>query len=58
MLDTGMASYVIKGHPPEVRQRLAALPMDNIVVSVVTQSALLYGLARLEASSGFGKAHT
>ena len=41
-----MASYVIKGHPPEVRQRLAALPMDNVVVSVVTQAELLYGLAR------------
>ena len=46
MLDTNMASYVIKGHPPEVRERLAALPMDSIVVSVVTQGELLYGLAR------------
>ena len=41
-----MASYVIKGHPPEVRQRLAALPMGSIVVSVVTQAELLYGVAR------------
>ena len=46
MLDTNMASYVIKGHPPEVRARLAALPMESIVVSVVTQAELLYGLAR------------
>ncbi|MEC5216960.1 tRNA(fMet)-specific endonuclease VapC [Actimicrobium sp. GrIS 1.19] len=46
MLDTNMASYVIKGHPPEVRQRLAALPMDSVVISVVTQAELLYGLAR------------
>lgn len=46
MLDTSMASYVIKGHPPEVRQRLAALPMESVVVSVVTQAELLYGLAR------------
>ncbi|WP_158897800.1 type II toxin-antitoxin system VapC family toxin [Burkholderia sp. L27(2015)] len=46
MLDTNMASYVIKGHPPEARQRLAALPMDNVVVSVVTQAELLYGSAR------------
>ena len=41
-----MASYVIKGHPPEVRQRLAILPMASIFVSVVTQAELLYGLAR------------
>jgi tRNA(fMet)-specific endonuclease VapC len=46
MLDTNMASYVIKGHPPEVRRRLAALPMENVIVSVVTQAELLYGLAR------------
>ena len=46
MLDTNVASYVINGHPPEVRERLAALPMDSIVISVVTQAELLYGLAR------------
>jgi tRNA(fMet)-specific endonuclease VapC len=46
MLDTNMASYVIKGYPPEVRKRLAALPMERIVVSIVTQAELLYGLAR------------
>ena len=46
MLDTNMASYVIKGNPPEARERLAALPMDSVVVSTVTQAELLYGLAR------------
>lgn len=46
MLDTNIASYVIKGNPPEARQRLATLPMDRIVISVVTQGELLYGLAR------------
>lgn len=46
MLDTNMASYVIKGNPPEVRQRLVTLPMDSVCVSVVTQAELLYGLAR------------
>jgi tRNA(fMet)-specific endonuclease VapC len=55
MLDTNMASYVIKGHPPEVRQRLAALPMDNIVVSAVTQAELLYGLARLGHPAALAK---
>jgi tRNA(fMet)-specific endonuclease VapC len=46
MLDTNMASYVIKANPPEARERLAALPMDSVVVSTVTQAELLYGLAR------------
>lgn len=46
MLDTNMASYIIKGHPPQARQRLTALPMESIVVSVITQAELLYGLAR------------
>ena len=46
MLDTNMASYVIKGHPPEVRNHLASLPNNCIVVSVVTESELLYGVAR------------
>jgi tRNA(fMet)-specific endonuclease VapC len=46
MLDTNMASYIIKGHPPQARQRLAALPMESVIVSVVTQAELLCGLAR------------
>ncbi|WP_181321669.1 type II toxin-antitoxin system VapC family toxin [Pseudomonas protegens] len=46
MLDTNTASYVIKGHPPEVRERLTTLPMDSIVISSITQAELLYGLAR------------
>lgn len=41
-----MVSYVIKGQPPEARQRLAIQPMDSIVISAVTQGELLYGVAR------------
>jgi tRNA(fMet)-specific endonuclease VapC len=55
MLDTNMASYVISGSPPEVRQRLAALPMNSIVVSVVTQAELLYGLARKGHPAGLAR---
>lgn len=55
MLDTNMASYVIKGHPPESRQRLAALPMESVVVSVVTQAELLYGLARKGHPTAFAR---
>ena len=46
MLDTNMASYVIKGRPPQVRHRLAATPPDAVVVSIVTKAELLYGVAR------------
>ncbi|WP_198328597.1 type II toxin-antitoxin system VapC family toxin [Methylovulum psychrotolerans] len=46
MLDTNMASYIIKSHPPAIRNRLALLPMESITVSAVTQGELLYGLAR------------
>jgi tRNA(fMet)-specific endonuclease VapC len=54
MLDTNMASYVIKGNPPEARERLAALPMNRILLSVVTQAELLYGLARKGHPAAFG----
>ena len=46
MLDTTMASYIIKGLPPEVRQRLAMQSMGSVVISAVTQGELLYGVAR------------
>ncbi|MDR1853389.1 MAG: type II toxin-antitoxin system VapC family toxin [Azoarcus sp.] len=55
MLDTNMASYIIKGNPPEARQRLAALPAESIVVSVVTQAELLYGLARKGHPAAFAR---
>jgi tRNA(fMet)-specific endonuclease VapC len=54
MLDTNMASYVIKGNPPEARKRLATLPINSIVISVVTQAELLYGLARKGRPAAFG----
>lgn len=46
MLDTNIASYIIKGQPPEVRQQLEKHPMTSIVISAVTQGELLYGIAR------------
>jgi tRNA(fMet)-specific endonuclease VapC len=55
MLDTNMASYVIRGNPPEARQRLATLPMNSIVISAVTQAELYYGLARKGHSTALAK---
>ncbi len=46
MLDTNIASHVIKGDIPTVRQRLVGVPMSSVAVSVVTQAELLYGVAK------------
>ncbi len=46
LLDTNIASDIIKGDRPGVRERLAATPMEDVAVSVVTQAELLYGVAK------------
>jgi tRNA(fMet)-specific endonuclease VapC len=46
MLDTNIASHVIKGDIPLVRQRLQEVPMHSVTVSAVTQAELLYGVAK------------
>jgi len=46
LLDTNIASHVIKGDIPRVRERLLKVPMHCVAVSVVTQAELLYGVAK------------
>ena len=46
LLDTNVASHVIKGNRPEITARLVALPMADIAISVVTEAELLYGVAK------------
>ncbi len=46
LLDTNIASHIIKGDIPRVRERLVAVPIHCVAVSVVTQAELLYGVAR------------
>jgi tRNA(fMet)-specific endonuclease VapC len=46
LLDTNIASHVIRGDRPEITRRLASLPMAEIAISAVTEGELLYGLAR------------
>ena len=46
LLDTNMASYVIKGNIPRVRERLLKVPMSEIGVSVITEAELRFGVAR------------
>ena len=46
LLDTNIASHIIKGDIPAVLARLTAVPMHSVAVSVVTQAELLYGVAK------------
>ena len=46
LLDTNIASHIIKGDIPRVRERLLSVPMHCVAVSAVTQAELLYGVAK------------
>ena len=46
LLDTNMASYVIKGNFPHVRENLRRVPMSEVGVSSVTEAELRFGVAR------------
>jgi tRNA(fMet)-specific endonuclease VapC len=49
MLDTDIASYIIKKRSPEIEARLSAIEPSVVCVSAVTCAELLYGLKRLPA---------
>lgn len=46
LLDTNIASYVIRGNVPHVRDHLRAVPMSEVGVSAVTEAELHFGAAR------------
>ena len=46
MLDTNTASYIIKGEPAVIRERLRKVPMANVCVSAITEAELLRGVAK------------
>ena len=46
MLDTNVASHVIKGDRREIIDRLIALPIEDIAISAVTEAELRYGLSK------------
>lgn len=46
LLDTNMASYVIKGNVPHVRENLRQVPMAEVGISAVTEGELRFGVAR------------
>ena len=49
MLDTDIASYVIKGRSPDVEAKLMAIVPSMVCISAVTRAELMYGLKRLPA---------
>jgi len=49
MLDTDISSYLIKGNRPWMRSRLELLDPATVLISVIVQAELLYGLRRLPA---------
>jgi tRNA(fMet)-specific endonuclease VapC len=50
LLDTDVASFVIKSHSPALEEKLAAVPPDRVCMSAVTRTELMYGLKRLPPS--------
>lgn len=52
LLDTNIASHIIRGDIPLVMQRLAAVSIQDVHVSVMTEAELRYGKARHPASHG------
>ncbi|MFT4060445.1 MAG: hypothetical protein QM652_12960 [Legionella sp.] len=45
MLDTNMVSHFIKGDP-NVRNKVISVSMSDLVISVITEGELLFGLAK------------
>ena len=46
MLDTHIASYIVRGPGAALAARLVAVPMAQLCVSSITEGEMLYGLAR------------
>jgi len=46
LLDTNVASHVIKGDREDILRHLTAVPIDELAVSSVTEAELLYGVAK------------
>ncbi|OOG54772.1 type II toxin-antitoxin system VapC family toxin [Polaromonas sp. C04] len=51
MLDTNMVSYALKGTHPAVRVHMARHPPAALCISAITQSELLYGVAKKPAAT-------
>ena len=47
LLDTNIASYIIKGNNPAVDRRVVKVPVEQLAISAVTEGELRFGAARL-----------
>lgn len=56
LLDTNIASYVIKGNVPRVRDRLVKVPMSEVGISVITEAELRFGIAKKPEAARLGVA--
>jgi len=56
MLDTNIASFILRGHSDTLRARLRATPLSATCLSSVTEGELLYGLARKPQASALREA--
>ena len=46
LLDTNTASYIIKGHPQQVRARLIKVPVSEVAISVITEAEFRFGVLK------------
>jgi tRNA(fMet)-specific endonuclease VapC len=46
MLDTDIASYIMKGTEPKVLRQLQRVPVGDVSISAITQSELMYGIEK------------
>jgi tRNA(fMet)-specific endonuclease VapC len=44
MLDTDTCSYIMKRSNPSILKRLQEIPIDDVCISVITKSELLFGV--------------
>ena len=56
MLDTNTASYVIKGNPSSVRERMLTVPMASLCISAITEAELLHEVARIPEAKNLSMA--
>jgi tRNA(fMet)-specific endonuclease VapC len=50
MLDTDIASYLIKGQHPQLQHKLLSLQAHQLCISAISKAELVYGLKRLPAN--------
>jgi tRNA(fMet)-specific endonuclease VapC len=51
LLDTNIASHLIKGTVPAADRWMSSVPSESVFLSAVTEAELRYGLARLPAAT-------